>query len=758
MTILLILASSILFLCTPAHAALESVKLSSQDQFPAPRWAYGVGQVPKNLDATTLALARVKEAQAQGNDVQCAELARAAKAKAKSLQAWLSVVELECATRVKPSTKAAGVLSRAIEDVAKNKDWFVVGSQASRLKQAFGLALTGLIDQDLKVNRARAWKSVERIDEFSNVLNEQTRALAWRAAGDLSVVQAKSEAARDFYRRSLAISDSAETRERLRTVELTLGLNKKAEPTPNPSDETTEIQPIDKPNEASPDELDLATRTTEALKSGDIVVAMDDAIKLIKTYPGGTRARWATDRVQETLNTFAERTDIKYQDLHNQILSRVEDADADRLVGWATVLYNRAQFADSFALAQKALTTLDGAKRTRALELCGESALATENWDLARASFKELIEKSAGQPASREALFRLGLLDYRQAKYSEAISEFERLLVLPQTENFEVSARYWLWRSLQKSKSDRATKVAEELMTRFPFSYYGLRARLEQGGGTLEWKSPPNEKVESTLWLTASEKIAWEKASILLKAGWLDEAQAELRELPPPLKAEDKAVRALLQAAAGNYVVSSKLANEAWDEKPEFRRSPFTDAVFPKEFAETIDAQAKKRGVDGSLVRGLIKQESSFNVKAVSVSNAYGLMQMIPPTAREIAQDLKLGTLKLPDDMFNPKRNIEMGTYYLSRMISRNAGHVPLALANYNAGPSRMDRWLRTRPSLKTLATSRSSAPDDEMWIDEIPYTETCFYVKAILRNVMLYRLLDQGRVLMPDPIWSRSN
>ena len=133
-------------------------------------------------------------------------------------------------------------------------------------------------------------------------------------------------------------------------------------------------------------------------------------------------------------------------------------------------------------------------------------------------------------------------------------------------------------------------------------------------------------------------------------------------------------------------------------------------------------------------------------------------MQMIPPTAREIAQDLKLGPLKLPDDMFNAKRNIEMGTYYLARMISRNSGNVPLGLANYNAGPARMDRWLRTRVSLKTLASSKSSAADDEIWIDEIPYTETCFYVKAILRNLMLYRLLDQGRVVMPDPIWNPSH
>ena len=577
-----------LLVFTRAVFAVETVTLSSQDHFPAPRWIYGIGEFPKTgLDATTLALAKVKQAQAQGNDAACAENARAAKPRAKGLQAWLSTVELECATRVKPSLKSSGALSRAIEDAAKNKDWFALGPQTSRLRTAFATALTSLIDQDLKVNRARAWKSIERVDEFSNVLDLSTRAQAWRAAGDLSVVQTKPDAAREFYKRSLALMESSDARDRLRTVEAALGLQKKsAEPSPTPSDDSVTTTPTVTPiNEASVEELDLAARATAALKSGDLVVAMDDAIKIIKSYPGGTRAKWASDRVQETLNSFADRTDIKYQDIHDQILSRAEQADADRQITWASVLYNRAQFADAFRLSKKALGAIDGAKRTRALELVGESALAVEAWDVARSSFQEQIEKSAGQPASREALFRLGLLDYREQKFSEAIAEFERLLALPQTENLEVGARYWLWRSLQKSKSDRAGKVAEELMTKFPFSYYGLRARIEQGGGSLDWKLDDNSKVESTMVLTPSEKLAWEKVQILLKAGWLDEAQSEIRELPLPVKAEDKAVRALLYAAAAGYLSASKLANEAWDEKSEFRRAPFTGAVFPKDFA-----------------------------------------------------------------------------------------------------------------------------------------------------------------------------
>ena len=769
-----VLILALLLLSSNAFGALESVTLSSRDLFPAPRWIYGVGAAPTSGSEkdSSFILAKVKQAQVEGDFSTCAERARSARPKAKSLQSWLAVIELECASKVKPTSKSAASLSRTLDEVSAHADWFMFGPQASRLKSAFAAGLTALIDQDLKVNKVRAWKSIERIDEFASVIDDKTKAQAWKAAGDLSAIQQKPDAARDFYKRSLLLGENQEVRDRLALIERQLNpASKNALPkttapltgspldvasTPVPSDLNKMPEAV---TEATPEELDLTDRATTALKSGDIVVAMDVAVQLIQKFPGGSRAKWAQDRILETLASFADKTDVKYKDIHDQVLDRIQKADADRLLEWARVCYNRAQFAEASLLSKAALAGVDGSRRTKALELTSQAAIAVDAWDLARSSLEELIDKSAGQPASREALFRLGLLNYRQQRWSESITNFERLLALPQTENLEVGARYWLWRSLQKTKSIRAPRLADELLTKFPFSYYGLRARLEQGNGTLEWKSVASstEKVESVMWLTSPDKIAWEKAQILLKAGWLEEAQVEIRELPTPVTASDKAVRALLWAAAGGYVMASRLANDAWDENPDFRRAPFTDAVFPHDYAAFIEASSKKRSLDRDLVRGLIKQESSYNPKAISSSNAYGLMQMIPPTAREIAQDLHLGTLKLPDDMFVPKRNIEMGTYYLSRQVSHYSGYVPLALASYNAGPGRIDRWLRTRPSLKTLPSSKSSAADDEIWIDEIPYNETCFYVKAILRNVILYRLLDQGRVAMPEPIWNQT-
>lgn len=742
---------------SPAFANLESLTLSTQDELPAPRWAYGVEKVPAKASDPSAQLARVKQAQFEGDFSACVNRARSARSLAKGLQPWLAVTEIECATKLKPSMANAGTLSRALNDADSHDDWFFIGPQASRLRSAAAAGHLALMDQDVKNNRARAWKSVERLQKLSSYLDDKTNASLWRDAGEIAFVLQKNEAARDYMKRSLMLNEDSETRARLATIEASLapagsGSGSVSGKKNSIPEEPTPAVAV----EATAAEIELVDRATTALKTGDFVAAMDDAIKLIVDYPGGTRAKWATDRVSETLVS-VDRQDPKFQEVREQVLARVEKADADRLVTWASQAYNRAAFADAFRLAKRSLVSIDGARRTRALQLTADAALATEQWSEAEKALSEVIEKSAGQPASREALFRSGLLNYRRGKHAEAITDLERLLALPQAENNELTARYWLWRALQKTKSDRAGRAADDLMTKFPFSYYGLRARAETGKGALEWDSSKAKttKVESKIWVTANERLAWEKVQTLLKAGWLEEAQAELRELPPAFRAEDKAVRSLVWAAAGGYVTASRLANDGWDENADLRRAPFTSAAFPKEFSEFILAQAGARNLESDLVRSLIKQESSYNVKATSTSNAYGLMQMIPPTAREIAQDLKIGALKLPDDMFVPERNIRMGTYYLSRMVSKYQGNIPLALAAYNAGPGRMDKWLRARTTLKNLASSKSSKPDDELWIDELPYSEPCFYVKAILRNLMLYRLLDKGRVELSEPIWA---
>lgn len=756
------LAILLIFLASSqSHASsLEAVTITSDDKFPTPRWMYGEKKAARQ-DSTITALMEVKRAQLEENFDACLRNAAKVRDRAKSLHAWLAVIELDCASKSKPTLAISNQLAQTLSRVNTHPEWVLRGPQAQQLRAEMIDGYLTLIDQDLKVNRARAWRSIESVQDFLVHMDKQQKSRLWRMAGDLAFIEQKLDAAGDFMRRSLNEVDSSDLRQRLAAIDSGLGATRDATPTPPPGP----VEP--KPQEASADEMEIVERITNSLKTGEIVSAVDDAIKLIRNYPGSTRAKWATDRVTEAYAPLIDKTDSKYTLLRERILKLMEKADADRLAEWARWLFGRGQYADSFAAAKRALSDLGGTKRTGILDLAAKAALASDRFEDALDYSTELIEKHAGTRESREALFRAGLLNYRKEKYSEAAAFLEKVSVLPSVESLELSARYWLWRSYQKTKSERAVPAASELIRKFPFSYYGLRARFEAGAPNLEWKTPV-KKIKSRIWLTSSERLGWERTQLLLKAGWLEEAQAELRLLPPPMQPDDKAVRALLWAAAGQYLTASKLASDAWDEKAELRGPPFMLAAYPNEFDTWITEQAKVRSVDSNLVRSLIKQESGFNTRALSASNALGLMQVITPTAKEIAVDLKSGTIEFPRDLFEPKRNIQFGTYYLSRLISKYQGNVPVALAAYNAGQGRIDRWLRARPSLKNIVATRSSAADNELWFDEIPYAETSFYVKAILRNLLIYRTLktappesgsaDESRVQsapqLNDPLW----
>lgn len=757
---------------TASSDPIDSVTMA-EDGIPIRRWSYGQDELPKGADVVAR-LASIKKAQFDGDAEACAKGVRDVRPLAKSLQGWLSVVELDCYVRGS-NLRESG--AKALELVEKNPSWLLRGAQAVRLRQMTVKAYLALLEQDFAAkgaNRARGWRSVAKLQELASDMDERSRAQLWRFSGELAQGEQRLEAARDFFRRSLAEFETEEARSRLNVVNATLvstpdqraNQQKKSgmplvtggdasSRVPMPSAGAAVPDPaIASTVEASPEETALVDRVTAALKAGDLVGAMSDAVKIVREYPGGVRAKWAAERIYESFLSVVDRNDPKYALIREQMSRHIELVDADRLSEWARSLYSRGHYEDSLRFARKSLESMTGARTTKVLELAGKAAIASDKFEAAREIFNTLMNQHAGTPSAREALLRSGLLHYRLGDPARAITAFERVIAVPQSESGELIARYWLWRALQKTKSPRADLAADELMRRFPFSYYGLRARIERSGGVLEWKNDPPKKLESRLWLTEHERLAWEKAQLFLKAGWFDEAQSELRELPPAFQAEDKAVRALVWAAAAQYATASKLANEAWDEKSELRRFPFVRAMFPTDFQTLVRSQAESRKLNRYLIHGLIKQESSYDSRAISGANAYGLMQVLGPTAREMATELKLGALQIPEDLFVPRKNIQVGTYYLSRMIAKYQGTVPLALAAYNAGPGRMDKWLRSRPSLKSLPGSRSSAPEDELWFDEIPYDETSFYVKAILRNVLLYRVLDQGRVVVSNPLW----
>ena len=108
---------------------------------------------------------------------------------------------------------------------------------------------------------------------------------------------------------------------------------------------------------------------------------------------------------------------------------------------------------------------------------------------------------------------------------------------------------------------------------------------------------------------------------------------------------------------------------------------------------EWILAESKKYGYDPLFLTALIITESSFYNWAKSNRGAHGLMQLKPTTAVSIASETDLKWKGTPT-LYDPKKNIALGAYYLNKMVTR-FGDLSLALEAYNQGPSRLSRFLR---------------------------------------------------------------
>jgi soluble lytic murein transglycosylase len=133
-------------------------------------------------------------------------------------------------------------------------------------------------------------------------------------------------------------------------------------------------------------------------------------------------------------------------------------------------------------------------------------------------------------------------------------------------------------------------------------------------------------------------------------------------------------------------------------------------------------------------VLATIRQESSFEVDAVSSAGARGLMQLMPQTARGVAS--KLGrsdhtTTRLTAD---PHYNMTLGQTYLAGLLNDYDGSYLLALAAYNAGPGRAAQWIRDN------GDPRGSGVDPIDWVEMITIEETRNYVQRVIENVQVYR------------------
>ncbi|MEW6056665.1 MAG: transglycosylase SLT domain-containing protein [Bdellovibrionota bacterium] len=325
---------------------------------------------------------------------------------------------------------------------------------------------------------------------------------------------------------------------------------------------------------------------------------------------------------------------------------------------------------------------------------------------------------------------------YQEGKYDEAFSEWKQLLEEYPRTTIKYRTKFWMARAAQKSAHDaHAETLYREIIRDLPFSYYAMLSSWFSGidlGRRMDAEVPL--ATTETPVLKPSDIVHLKRAEGLIASRVPELAMLELQNVQPSgeMPNEFLIYLTLLNHLAGNHRAAFSMFSELSNRNYEGLFSSYGQRIFfPTDRLKTVEEIAKGSKVDPLLVLSVIKQESAFQEQAVSVANALGLMQIIPPTARDLDPKLELM------DLFRAQKNIKLGVKYLDQLLGRYKNNVVSTLAAYNAGPGNSDRWLKA---------AIPGAPVEE-YIETITFRETREYVQSILRNYYWYIRRVKGEV-----------
>lgn len=347
-----------------------------------------------------------------------------------------------------------------------------------------------------------------------------------------------------------------------------------------------------------------------------------------------------------------------------------------------------------------------------------------ERGDTAAAArwFAELFRRYPSDQRSSVARIRLALQAQRSGQLDSAAALYGAEVAAGGP--LRQSARFWLG-MLARARGDAAGAQATwlALAREDSIGYYGLRARREVGLPPLAFRAPSVPPASPAV------NAALGRIDTLILAGLDSAADDEVRAVlaHPPQELDALLAWSVGLAARGFGPSAVRLGWQAALRSPNDPR--VLRAIFPWPNRGALEAEAQEFGVDPYLLAALVRQESVFDVEALSRAGARGLAQLLPGTAALTARDLDVtfdpGWITLPD------YNLHLGAAHLAELLRRFAGRVEVAAAAYNAGAAPVGRWL-TRPG----------ADDPDQFLELVPYPETRGYIRAVLRNRELYRAL----------------
>lgn len=507
---------------------------------------------------------------------------------------------------------------------------------------------------------------------------------------------------------------------------------------------------------APPNDEIQTVRVEAIFKAGRYDDALKEYGRLIGEVPNSPMVpRWQLGQARCLLHLHRSADALRVLSTHFDS----PDQEAQRL---ALLVQEHAQESDAQAVTQD-LAQLDASYANSpayadALSAAGIFYYRQLNWQEAAGAYRRLGELFPQNDHWREDGWRLAWCDYllRDPKTSDEIHDY--LMQFPDSPRAP-AALYWLGRNQEDQGAIAEARALYALETRrYVHTYYaplaGARlAALRTKPATLTGPNdsaaaplaaalipvlaspvvPPGLACLSTAPADASRPALILRALSLknleedfLKAALAgDHSPAELHLLLAEVYAARNNVGgalfdALRAAPAYAQMEFSDLPEETWD------------FLYPQAYRKLIETQARLNHLDPYLVMGLIRQESAFTPGALSVSNARGLMQVLPKTAALIRRTSR--TRVVGQRLYDPNYNVRVGCAFLAGLMKDFDNRPELAMAAYHAGDFRVKDWV-----------TKYSFPDSETFLESIPIPATRTYVEQVLRDEAIYRQLLTG-------------
>lgn len=310
---------------------------------------------------------------------------------------------------------------------------------------------------------------------------------------------------------------------------------------------------------------------------------------------------------------------------------------------------------------------------------------------------------------------------------AEAFARFKDLFEVVRYPVSKARAAYWLARSAEALGDSNLAKQWFITAAKHPTTFYGQLALRELPDAY-------QSQIESTVFdFSSSEKEVFYSSELVKSVTFLEKIGQH--------KLAGKFFKQIV-INGNNQVIFFKAMHLAhflkrvdlavWLSRKAHREGLIIiDAGYPK-------LDLPRGPVEPSLLRAIIRQESNFNIRALSPRGAAGLMQIMPHTAKETAAKMgvEFSKSRLTEDAHY---NLEIGTSYLARLLNRFRGSYILAIAAYNAGPKSVASWLNI------FGDPRGDKIDPVDWIETIPFLETRTYVQRVLGNLQIFRYREVG-------------